>query len=116
MSNLKSIDGGIVVVTKLEGRIGGSVKHESLQRHSVQLSGNQTMTQNILHTDRSTSPCYRRTHISGDVVRSWITSNCPDWEDKRRWNRMSWKQRLISFIYGFDEGFGVHFEFINEIK
>lgn len=114
MTNLSIIEGGIIITTKLEGTIGGCVKHVSKQSYTVQLSNNLTLTRVIKHTDREIKPCYRRTSISGNIVHEWINSSCPDWESPKKWRVMNWKQKLVSFANSFDEGFGIEIDFVNK--
>jgi predicted type IV restriction endonuclease len=106
---------GIIITINLPGRIGGSVSHTSTQAMTIEVfkSGNSKpvrITREILHTDRSYQVCYKKTQISEEVVNSWISNTIPEWSNKKDWSKMSSKQRLVSYVSRFDEGYGVNFE------
>jgi hypothetical protein len=106
---------GIIITTNLPGRIGGSVRHTSTQTVSILISkiGSSKpvwISREILHTDRPYQSCYKKVNISEEVVNDWISNTIPEWSNKKDWMKMSPKQRLISYVSTFDEGFGVTYE------
>lgn len=102
----------IIVTVNLLGRIGGPVKHTTKQRHTSKVTDG-VISSVILHTDRKDLDCKKRFVVSAETVAFWASSNCPDWEDPRRWKRMSANQRIVSYVMGFDEdNLGVTFEFV----
>ena len=101
----------ILITVNLAGQIGGPKKHKDYQRHTIETSEGP-MTRSIYHTDRDIMPASKRITVSGEVVTHWVSDICPDWESPNKWKRMSYAQRLTSYLYGFDEGFGVSFEYI----
>ena len=102
----------IVITVNLLGTVGGPKKHKDYQRHTIETSEGP-VTRTIYHTNRDILPCSKRINVSGEVVTQWVSDICPDWEDPRRWKRMTYAQRMTSYLYGFDEGYGVSFEEVN---
>ena len=103
---------GMILTINLEGSIGGFVKHKDLQKVTVQLSKQETVSKTIKHTNRSMLECSKVMHISEEVIEHWEGETCPQWEEPRKWKKISKSQRLFSYLEGFDEGFDFSFEFI----
>lgn len=101
----------IIITTILEGNLTGCVKHTNKQRHTCN-TDKGVISRIIKHSDRVPTECTRKTNISSDVVSLWTSDVCPEWENTKRWKAMSDKQRLISHVLRFNEGFGVTFEII----
>ena len=105
---------GMILTINLEGSIGGFVKHKDLQKVTVQLSKQETVSKTIKHTNRSMLECSKVMHISEEVIEHWEGETCPQWEEPRKWKKMSKSQRLFSYLEGFDEGLGFSFEFVEQ--
>lgn len=101
----------IIITVNLLGQISGMVKHTNKQRHTCQTSKGP-ISKVIKHSDRKEVECTRRTNISSEVVYFWTSDACPEWEDVRRWKKMNERQRLISHVVRFDEGYGVTFDIV----
>jgi hypothetical protein len=101
----------LIVVINLKGAIGGPVKHTTMQKHTVQLTG-ETMSRTILHTDREEKECRKVLNISENIVQQWESNTTPSWETDRNWKRMTKNQRIISYLIALDEGFGISFDFV----
>jgi hypothetical protein len=102
----------MILTINLQGSIGGFEKHKSTQRVTIRLSDNEILTKEFLHTNRKIMECKRVLNVSEEVVEFWSSDGCPDWEDPKRWKKMTASQRLYSHLDTFDEGFGFSFEFI----
>lgn len=105
----------ILVTTNLQGSIAGPVSHRTTQSHSVDVGkGNSKLiiSKDIRHTDRGELECCRKTHISDEVVSSWMKGGCPDWSDVKRWKNYSLTKRVALYVARFDEGYGVSYEVI----
>lgn len=105
---------GIILTVNLVGQICGPVKKHENQNVSVDATPDKSKAKLIInteicHTDRAQSPCTRKTIISGDVVKIW-SRECPPWEKKFIWENLKSKQRIMSYLKRFDEGFGFSFE------
>lgn len=103
----------IIVKVGLLGAISGRVKHTTKQKHTVKVDDNEYVSKIILYTDRLESICTRSFKVSDEVVKSWIYGESPLWEDSRDWKRFSIHQKLLSYIKGFDEGYGVSYEYLS---
>jgi len=54
--------------------------------------------------------CCVKTVIKADIINHWQSNECPFWEKKFVWSKMSKQDRLKSYLNRFDEGYGVTFE------
>lgn len=108
------MNNSIVVTVFLQGIIGGCVKSVDKQVHSVLVNHGVVLTREIIHTDRKKTDCVRQFNVDGELIFKWVTGDCPYWENPRDWRKMSQNRRLISYVKGFDEGFGVTFEVIED--
>lgn len=104
----------IIVTVFLRGAIGGCVKSVDKQVHSVLVNHGVVLTKEIIHTNRVPSDCVRQFNVDGDLISKWVTGDCPYWENPRDWKKMNSNRRLISYVKGFDEGYGVTFEAIED--
>ena len=105
---------GILVTVNLKGVIGGNKKHKDYQTITVDATPvasrkSVAITTTIKHTDRKEAECCLKTHISSEVIASWI-GKCPSWEREFIWKSMSKTQRLRSYLNRMDGGFGVTYQ------
>ncbi len=105
----------ISLIVNLPGVLGGRVKHTTKQVGSVDVSliGSKTpqiITRKILHTDRTPVPCGRYMIISTAVQQEWEKSSCPTWANPKTWKTLSKRQKVVAFLFSFDEGYGISFE------
>lgn len=105
----------ILVTTNLQGSLSGSVHHNTRQTHSVDVgkgSSKLMISKEIIHTDREELECCLKTHVTEDVVTSWVKGGCPDWCEPKKWKNYSPVKRISLYVARFDEGFGVSHEVI----
>ena len=105
----------ILITVNLQGRINGCVKSTTKQEVKVDIAKvtdkfPKFVVKKILHTDRNSSVCVKKTRIEENVLRGWASHECPNWEKPSRWKDMSKKQRIESYVKRFDEGFGVSYQ------
>jgi hypothetical protein len=121
---------GIILTVKLQGRLAESKSNSSSRRMQRKLLSSPyeyeirdkkgggtgkfiTPAENFKapnnFTQREEIPCCRKINISDEVVKEWI-SKPPYFIKEYHWKTMSKTQRLRSWIYTFDEGFGVEFQ------
>ena len=101
---------GLLVSVPLKGQISGFVQHNSRQKHSVKVSDTEYVSKMILHTDRKEVPAEKTFTISEEVLEYWLSNNAPEWVSERNWKFFSNHQRIMSYLEGFDEGYGVTYE------
>lgn len=109
------MDNGIIITVNLPGRINRSVRHTQKQTVKIDISevGARKpiwVSRKIKHTDRGDQKCYKKVRISGELIHEWTSNTVPFWSNKREWSKLSKKQRIISYVARYDEGFGVTFE------
>lgn len=109
----------ILINVNLPGALGGAVKSVTRQKNLIYVTNPETKetepcVRKILHTDREIRECVRSFIISGEIVASWVEGNCPMWEKPYRWRTMSKNQKLRSYVYSYDEGFGVTYKSIDD--
>lgn len=102
----------IIITANLNGNVSGFVKHVARQKNTVKVAEGEYITKIILHSDRIEKPCTRSTRVSESIVNQWIHGECPLWENPRDWKKMSVHQKIISYVIGFDEGYGVTYDFL----
>ena len=108
----------ILLKVHLKGQISGFQKHTDRKIVTVDVTpiGSkhpETVSKNILHTDRVSTECSRNTRISEDAVKNWASAECPFWEKPHVWKTLSRIKKIESFLKRFDEGYGISYEFIN---
>lgn len=108
------MNNSIIVTVFLQGTIGGFVKQVDKQSHSVLVNHGIVLTKEIIHTDREISECIKQFNVDGELISKWVTGDCPYWENPRDWKKMKPNRRLVSYVRGFDEGFGVTFKIIQD--
>jgi hypothetical protein len=100
----------LIVTIKLLGSFKCRKKHTDSQKMKAFLGKGKEEISNIKHTDAEIFSCSKVIHISSSQVKNWVYGECPSWENGRDWKRKSVKERIKSYVKGFDEGFGVSFE------
>lgn len=108
----------LIITVFLKGKLKGPVLHTTKQSVTVDISKvgakyPEYITRKILYTDRGEFEAYRKLLISEEVVKFWISNECPYWEKPYKWKSLKTNQRLQSYIDRFDEGFGVSFIILN---
>jgi hypothetical protein len=103
----------LIIKVNLLGNISGLVKHTARQKHTVKVADNEYVGKIIIHTDREPVPCSRSIRISEEIVNQWLYGKAPEWEDERNWKRLSVHQKIASYVVGFDEGYGVTYDFVH---
>ena len=103
---------GIIVTVNLQGALEGAKKHVSRQKHSVKIKDSEYCTKVILHTDKEEVMCKRTSTIDSDVVNYWVSNNAPEWVSEKHWKLMNQDQRIMSYLSGLDEGYGVSYELL----
>ena len=104
---------GLLITVLLKGQISGFVKHTSRQKHSVKVSDTEYVSKIILHSDRKETPCGRTFTVDENVVEYWTSNNVPEWTTEKMWKSFSNHQRILSYLMGFDEGYGVEYEYLS---
>ena len=131
MANI--MNNGLIVTVNLQGVIGGCVSNTSSKEvlekvisspfeRSIMLKGEHGKNKfqyitpehhfkaDETFVQREQKECTKKTHITEEVVKNWISSQCPFWEREFVWKFMNASQRIKSYINRFDEGYGVSFE------
>lgn len=103
---------GIIVTINLQGSLEGSIKHKDIQTNTIQIN-KKVISKDILHSDRKTRECYKVLHISEETVAEWESNNVPSWESDRAWKKKSPNRKILSYLEGLDEGFGLTYELIS---
>ena len=108
----------IILTVYLEGNLEGRIKHVNKQKNTVYYTdkegNNRSVTKRILFSDRKATYCARQCIISGEVIADWASGKAPSWESPRDWKKKNTTQRIYSYVEGFDEGYGVGIEVIED--
>ena len=101
------MNNGIVLTVNLVGKLGATIaKEQDIQvRH-----GESLLTKHIAYLGKEESKCVRKTNISEEVIKGWISNKSPFFIKEFIWKNMSKTQRLKAWVERFDEGFGVSFQ------
>lgn len=101
------MNNGIVLTVNLVGRLGSNVvKTEAVKSRS----GETVLLKNITFPGKEETKCVRKTNISEEVVKGWVSSKAPHFCKDFLWKKMSKQQRLRAWAERFDEGNGVSFQ------
>jgi hypothetical protein len=103
---------GIVITVNLLGRLNGPVTHTTNQSNTIQILSKDgklnTVTSQILHTDRTTSRCVKQISISPSVVSLILKGQ--NTKNSKGHKKATDKEKILSFVQTFDEGYGVSYE------
>ena len=103
----------ILITVNLPGAVGGRVKHTDVYKNAVKISDSEYMVKTITHSNLPVNTCQRVTKVAEDVVQGWISGNCPEWLEDKKWKALSPHQRILQFVNALDEGYGVSFEYLD---
>ena len=105
------MNNGIIISTNLAGALAGPIRSTTTQECELRVHST-IIRKEICHTNRPTLNCTRKTRISEDVIKNWMSNEGPGSINPKKWKKLTQKQRLQYYVDSFDEGFGVLFEII----